>query len=548
MSVVYFLSLVGVLVLIHELGHFLVAKLLGIGVLRFSLGFGPPLIRFRGRETEYQLALLPLGGYVQILGESADEPVKPEYLHRALRGRPLWQQTLVFLAGPTANFILPLVIYFVFFFGQGQLPAAIIGDVLPDSPAARADLRPGDQVVSVDGNGVRHWEDLEHAVQDRSGPTVRFEILRGKKRMTKEMTPELHVQRNRDGRESRRAMIGIVRDPSLPRIGVIDPRSAAALAGLRTGDIVFAVDGRAVDGFQNLMKSLEDRRRAQISYFHPDPVGSMPGVDLLIPRVADLVPAPKVSPTGKLTLEHGIQPAEMFVVKVTPSSPAAAAGLRVGDFITGLDDQPLTSWSALDQMLQAHPNRSFTLRWLRADADGVVQQMSGPLRQFLLSGADEFGVARHRLVFGAQGSQARGQPTMIPIQGRTGYGLTRATERTAEAIGMLSTAAWSILRGQSPSSHLGGPLTMFQAASTSAQQGFESFLLVVALLSISVGLLNLLPIPVLDGGHLLLAIIQTARRRPLSSKVRDRMTLCGLGILALLGVLALKNDLVRFFL
>jgi regulator of sigma E protease len=548
MSVVYFLLLVGVLVLIHELGHFAAAKILGIGVLRFSLGFGTPLVRIRGRETEYQLAAIPLGGYVQLLGETAEDPVKPEHLHRALRGRPLWQQAVVFLAGPLANFLLPVLIYFVFFFGQGRLPAAIVGDVVPNSPAAKVGILPGDRVVSVNGESVRHWEDIERAVQNRESNTLRFDILRGDKRLRKTVEPVEGIYRSRDGRELKRGVIGITRDPSLPQVGVIDPRSAAAQAGLQTGDIVFAVDGRTVESFQRLLDILENRRRAYLSYLRPEPVAGVPGVELLTPQVADLVPQARANSLGNFDLEHGISSAEMFVSRVVTPSPAATAGLQAGDLIVGVDDRPVTSWLALDQLLQTRPQHTFQLRWLRANDNGVVEARSAPLKQTVHPGRDPFGVEHNRLLFGAHGNHAVGQPKMIPIAGRTSYALTRATARTAEAVGLLSSGAWSILRGKSPSTHIGGPLTMFQAASFSAQQGFESFLLVIALLSISVGLLNLLPIPVLDGGHFLLAILQTLKRRPLSSRVRDRMTLCGLILLVLIGILALKNDVVRYFL
>ncbi|HEX3483244.1 MAG TPA: site-2 protease family protein, partial [Kofleriaceae bacterium] len=179
MSVLYFLLLVGVLVLIHELGHFAAAKLLDVKVLRFSIGFGRPLIRVKLRETEYQIAAFPCGGYVRILGVERSETggggpdgfaggaggSAPRGINRnelgggdaagrSFASRPLWQRLVIVFAGPAANLVLPVIIYFAFFAGHSVLPAAVIGDVLDGGAAARAGLEPGDRVLEIDGKPV----------------------------------------------------------------------------------------------------------------------------------------------------------------------------------------------------------------------------------------------------------------------------------------------------------------------------------------------------------------------------------------------------------
>ena len=150
MSVLYFLLLVGVLVVIHELGHFAAAKLLDVKVLRFSIGYGRPLVRAKFRETEYQIAAFPLGGYVRILGiEKADENADSGETGRSFASRPLWQRLVIVFAGPAANLVLPVIIYFVFFAGHTVLPAAVIGDVLEGGAAARARHEPGQRVHKI---------------------------------------------------------------------------------------------------------------------------------------------------------------------------------------------------------------------------------------------------------------------------------------------------------------------------------------------------------------------------------------------------------------
>src|SRR5690242_17808344 len=180
MSILYFLLLVGVLVVIHELGHFVAAKALDVKVLRFSLGYGRPLVRVKGRETEYQIGMFPLGGYVRILGIEGETTGKAD-AGRSFASRPLWQRLVIVLAGPAANLLLPVVIYFVFFAGHTMLPAAVLGDVLDGGAAARAGLEAGDHIVEIDGRPVRYWEDLEDAVQSSPGKELQLRVTRGGK-------------------------------------------------------------------------------------------------------------------------------------------------------------------------------------------------------------------------------------------------------------------------------------------------------------------------------------------------------------------------------
>ena len=232
MSFVYFLLLVGVLVIIHELGHFVAAKLLDVKVLRFSIGYGRPLVRVKARETEYQVGIFPLGGYVRILGVEDDDP-EPGDRGRSFATRPLWQRLTIIFAGPVANLLLPVAIYFVFFAGHTELPAAVVGDVYEDSPAARAGIEAGDTVLAVDGKGVRYWEELERTIRRRAGKELHLRLQRGKKQFEKYVVPLEEVVRKRDGSAETQGRIGITRAPFLPMVGVIDAGSPAGRASYR---------------------------------------------------------------------------------------------------------------------------------------------------------------------------------------------------------------------------------------------------------------------------------------------------------------------------
>jgi len=202
----------GGLIFFHELGHFLVARLLGVGVKAFALGFGPKLFSFRSGMTEYRLCAFPLGGYVMLAGESPDNPEDPAIPKALLFNlRPVWQRMCVVAAGPVFNFLLAWGIYWALFATQGQMGLApSLGQVLPESPAARAGMQAGDSVLSVNGRSIIFWEDLTELVQASEGQPLSMEIKRGKQKVQLSVTPELRERKNVFGETVKAPMLGIV--------------------------------------------------------------------------------------------------------------------------------------------------------------------------------------------------------------------------------------------------------------------------------------------------------------------------------------------------
>jgi len=543
-SVLYFLLLVGVLVLIHELGHFTAAKLLDVKVLRFSIGYGRPLVRVRLGETEYQIGAFPIGGYVRIFGiESADDDREG----RSLASRPLWQRLVIVLAGPAANLVLPVIIYFVLFAGHTVLPAAVIGDVLEGGAADRAGLVPGDRVLEIDGHTVRYWEEIEDAVRSSPGKELHLRISRAGKVFERYVTPIEETVRSRDGRLAVQGRVGITHAPFVPLVGVIDARSPAARAGLRTGDLIISIDGHPVRNWTDVQRSLgKIARRTGIVYFRGTEVPGVSQIQLLSAGYADLVPEIQIDPRLKRQSYTGLEHAEMFVAHVDPGSPADTAGLVPGDLIVSLDDKPVPHWLDLDQRLQAEPNKAFKLTWRRA-AGGTIETRSTELTQVQRKQLDEYNHTVTRLVFGARNDVDRGRGATEPIDNRFGYALSRAFERTGETISVMVSGFVQILAGEAPSEALGGPLMMNRVVSVSGDQGWASFLQMLALISVNLALLNLLPIPMLDGGHLLVFAIEGARRRPLSERARKRVQNTGLIVVVLITILAGGNDVIRFW-
>lgn len=546
MSVLYFLLLVGVLVVIHELGHFAAAKALDVKVLRFSFGYGRPLVRATIGETEYQVAVFPLGGYVRILGIEREATGKGE-AGRSFSSRPLWQRIVIILAGPAANLVLPVVIYFVFFAGHTMLPAGVIGDVLEDGAAARAGIEPGDRVLEIDGRAVRYWEEIEQVVQHSPGKELHLRISRNGKEFERYLTPIEDEVRQRDGKKSKQGRVGITHAPFVPLVGVIDNQSPAARAGLRTGDLIISVDGQPVRNWSDVKRQFgRVARRSSIVYFRGTELPGAPQIQLLSPGFADLVPETQIDPNLKRHTYTGLEHAEMFVAHVDPGSPADSAGLQVGDLITALDDKPVIHWLDLDQRLQADPKKTYKLTWKRAVAEGT-ETRSAELTQVQRNELDDYGHTVTRLVFGARNDVDRGHGAMTPIDGRFGYALGKALERTGDTISTMVTGFVQIVSGDKPSDAIGGPLMMYRVASVSGNQGWDSFLLMIALISVNLGLINLLPIPMLDGGHLLVFGIEGALRRQLASRTRVRIQQAGLVVIVLIVILAASNDVMRFF-
>lgn len=541
MSVLYFLLLVGVLVLIHEMGHFVAAKLLDVRVLRFSIGYGRALVRVKLGETEYQVGAFPLGGYVRILGvESApDDSGKRADVGRSFASRPLWQRLVIVLAGPAANLLLPVVIYFAMFAGHTTLPAAVIGDVLDGGAAARAGLEPGDRVLEIDGSAVRYWEEIESAVRSSPGKELHLRISRSGKVFERYLTPIEDTVRSRDGKVEVQGRVGITHAPFVPLVGVIDGASPAARAGLRTGDLIISVDGQAVRNWRDVQHQLgRFARRTSIVYFRGTEVPGVPQIELLGAGFADLVPETQVDDTLHRQTITGLEHAEMFIAHVDAGSPADSAGLRPGDLVVSLDDKPVAHWMDLDQRLQAEPEKTFKLTWRRAGVGNAsATTLTADVTQVWRKQLDEYDHTISRLVFGARNDVDRGRGAMVAIEGRVGYAIGKAFQRTGETI---STMAHGFLQMT-----FGGPFTMYRAASVSGNQGWDSFLLMLALVSVNLGLINLLPIPMLDGGHLLVFFLEGTRRKPLTTKQRERIQLAGLILIGLITILAIYNDFFK---
>ena len=438
----------GALIFIHELGHFLVAKAMGVGVERFSLGFGPRIFSFRRGETEYCVSIVPLGGYVKMTGEEATgedaihpaTDVAPTDPAKSFSTKPLWARALIVFAGPGMNFVLAAVIFSAVFATVGvPVLEPTIGRVSPDSPAAQAGLRPRDQVVALDGKPVEHWGEIEDAVARANGRALGLTIVRDGARQEMSVTPR--------------------------KVPVKTPFNEPAEAWS---------------------------------------IGARP----YLPPV---------------------------VGEVRPGMPAAEAGLQPRDRVIALNGQPIETWDELAETISTKADEPLTLRIERGGSrmDVTVTPRVEVERDAL---GNETKVGRIGIATATSQTFKRSDPFTS---------IARGVARTWDVTVITVVSIWKLATGTIPASNIGGPLQISMVAGQQAQQGLVSYAFFVALISVNLAILNLLPVPMLDGGHLLFFAIEAVLGRPLSLRKREIAQQIGLALLLLLMVFALFNDLTR---
>jgi regulator of sigma E protease len=551
----YFVLLVSSLIFIHESGHFAFAKIFGVKVLTFSIGFGPKVVRLRGNETEYCVGLLPFGGFVKMLEESKrSEPILPEERGRTFESQALWKRLVIVLAGPAMNLLFPVVLYTSVFLEDAEFSPATVGVVVPGMPA-EGKLEPGDRIVSVDGAEVTSYPEVQQIIAHRAGQPVKLGIERDGKNVEVNVTPEDRTDTRELGIVEHTGQIGF--GPRFPAAVIgIARREAAASAGLRTFDLVTAVGGKRIERFADLVNVLSENRGDQIpiSYVRPVPVpnalGGLGELAVLQPGAATLAPLPRLpgalppadanARAADVFERTGIESADMYVAYVPHGSVEARAGLMPGDRITRLDGVPQRLWHSMEGELVAGADKGHLLEWTR---DG--SPMRGYLQLRKEEWDDEFHQHYEQYVFRTDHWLPTAPERRVPNPHPLTYALRRGVEETVSVIKFISVGLFRLAQGRLSLSSLSGPITIYDIAGQAGARGTTFFVWAMAFLSVNLGLINLLPVPVLDGGHLLFFLLEAARRRPIPLHIREVASLVGMLMLVLLMLVAFKNDVER---
>lgn len=538
MYFIYFIILIGVLIFVHEIGHFLGAKLFKVKVLKLSLGFGPKMVGFRYKETEYVITWFPLGGFVKMLGEDPKQEVPPQEMDRCFHLKPLWQRFIIVFLGPFFNILLPFVIYFFVFLGQKTLLPPLVGLVYPDTPAERAGFLPDDRIIAIDGNKIYSFEDLQRIISPY--PLRRFEFLiqRDSERLRIEVTAAKEKEERIPGISREVGRIGISPLYLAPRIGISDPSSPFYQAGLRTWDIVISVDKKAIKTWVELKKRLRNLKGKKVKVvflrMRKKEIGPFE-VGIFEPRQVMV----NIEQEGDLKIEHS----DLFIYKVMPSTPAAWMGLRSGDQILKLDGRKIRLWDQFVKMCQREPQRVHELTYRRG-----LKVLRSKFRLKLRKFKDEFKQVYKEYIFGATNLPSlEVEPKPVPNLSPVLRAVSKGFIQTYENLGLILLGFWALLKGDISLKSIGGPIMIFDIAAKAGKRGAFSFFWIMALISLNLALINLFPIPVLDGGHILLFCVEGIKRKPLSLRFKEVLTTIGICLLIFLMLLAFKNDLERYW-
>jgi len=445
-QIVIMLITLGILVAIHEFGHFWVARRCGVKVLRFSIGFGPVIWRKNDRSgTEFVLSILPLGGYVKMLDER-EAPVEPELSHLAFNNKSVSQRIAIVSAGPIANFLLAIIVYCGLFLqgSVGLLP--VIMSVEPESIAAKSGLVEGDAIVAVDSVQTQTVSDVSLRLIDRLGDTGHIEL-------------------------------------SVRKDAIAEPRQVRLAVSAWLGE-----EAGAVDLYQSL------------------------GFGFYEPKIVPLVEA------------------------VIEGSAAAKAGILAGDVLISMDGNTVEDWVQWVEYVRNKPNQLIRLTLERNQNTIALEITPMPVQD------------KGQLI-GQVGIKVK--PPVIPdaYLVKKEYGLfgsfLASLQRTWETSVFSLVSLKKMLLGQISYKQLSGPISIAKVASDSANSGIYSYLSLLALLSVSLGVLNLLPIPVLDGGHIFFYMLEGLKGSPVPEKIQQMAFQLGMTIVFSIMILALFNDISR---
>ncbi|HRO66458.1 MAG TPA: RIP metalloprotease RseP [Pseudobdellovibrionaceae bacterium] len=537
---IYFIAcviLLGILIFVHELGHFLVARWCNVRVEVFSLGFGRKIWKKQVGDTTYCISVIPLGGYVKMFGDQPGAQISEEDRKVSFTHKTVWQRIAIVLAGPLMNlFFAVLVFGMVAMIGMDQR-APVLGDIESGTPAAVAGFQSGDRVLSIDGEKVTTYEDVATLMDENIGGSVRFTVVRpdgtqseiktnvvGKKNPNPlSMTPTIGDIEGMNTL-SRASMVGVPTDSPLYAIG------------LRTGDRILSVGDMKVEKFRDLGFAFS---KADLS--RPVSIVAERYEEGKSPETLTMTLTAEIAKRGFLGLR--LESPELYLAKVVGGSPAQKAGLQTGDRLIAVDGKPVLKWTDVLNAVSSYDGKKEHLTFdLVRDGKAETIRITPQITEQMTA----YGSEDRRFTIGIVPWLAYANPDVVTTRIlNPAMAIVKGAEQSWEFSVITLLSFVRLFQGEISHKTVGGLLSIGQAAGETMKMGLSKFLTMMAIISINLFILNLLPVPVLDGGHLVFYSIEAVKGSPLSLKKMEFAQQIGLVLLMGLMVFALYNDVTR---
>ena len=540
-----FILLLAPLIFIHELGHYLFAKLFGVRVDVFSMGFGPKIFKKTYGETEYAVSIVPLGGYVKLLGQDPTEVVAPEFADRTLVSKKPWQRFLVFVGGPLFNFLFAIFIFSILMFIGEPHVKSLLERIPANSPAYQVGFRDGDLVTAIDEEKVNTFEDLARIVGDSIDKPLQFHIKRGGSDMNLSATPVATPGYSMYGEPIDVGNIeGLLSSGRYPVVGISDPNSPSGRAGMKSGDEIVTFNGQSVNNFEKLSAAVETALKGGVKEF----IFGIAAHDLshwsIERRIEPAKKADKEIKTGAASLDKlGIYSSELFIASMVKGSPAETAGFKSGDRIVSVGDVKLEAFANLREQVQSQGEKHGKFMVTVERGGKMIKKEITPNINEVKDG---LGRDVKQYLVGVYPLFVQSEPELFVARIFNPFRLVaEAWSRTIDLSVKTVVSLKKLATRKVSMGTLGGPLLIGKLAGESLERGLAYFLKVMALISVSLAIFNILPVPVLDGGHITLLFIEVLRGKPFSIRQSEFVQQVGLTLILLLLVVVMFNDISR---
>lgn len=542
-NILPFIILLGILIFVHELGHFLVARMCGVRVEVFSLGFGKKIFKVVRGGTTYCISLIPLGGYVKMFGEQGSEAIlteddkKVSYSHKSP-----WQRIAIVLAGPLMNFFFAVFVFSLISELGERTRAAVVADVAVASPAEKMGFKPGDKIVELNSTKIKSYEEFQKGLNRFRGATANV-VVEDESGKQKNLSLQITSVENPNifSLESKLGQVeGLLPYATSAAIAVL-PDSAAYKAGFRTGDEIVEINNKKVLRWSQLNDMLLNAKEDLTVKLHRYSFDENPEktikTDLSIPVVASSLEKIK-----NLTA-FGFDSTELYLDQVMKDSPAAAAGLKKFDKIISINSKPIAKWEDISESVKSFDGKEPMAFVVSRDGVLVTKMITPKVTELTTA----FGGIEKRFTIGITPYLIFTEPeTTVVKSDSIAHSLAKGTQRTVDISVMTVMSFVKLFQGQVSVKNVGGMVSIGKAAKDSFEMGAQAFLMTMGILSVSLFILNLLPIPVLDGGHLVFYTIELIKGSPLSLRKMEIAQQVGFVLLMALMILAQFNDIVRF--